>query len=342
MRVRSIIVCAGSLEEGTEHPATSWRSIRPTRSIDNKCAIILRGLRHTVGRRPPTSRNLAGGRSYIGRLRMPKRIDLTGQRFNHLTVIERAGTDRTKQVLWRCVCDCGNETTATTNALRKSRKKSCGCRQGSFQDHTGERFGSLTALECVGRSKDGNPIWLCRCDCGNMHKVTARNLVHGKVKSCGCLKHEGTRTTHGESSSRLYNVWNGMRQRCSNPNNDEWHNYGGRGITVCDEWQDFETFMEWATDNGYDQNAGYGKCSIDRIDPNGDYEPNNCRWVDYKVQGNNRRGCTAITANGKTQTIAEWARESGISPSTIRSRIRSGWEPSRAVTQRTRQEIYHG
>lgn len=239
------------------------------------------------------------------------------------------------------MCDCGNETTATTGTLRRGAKKSCGCRQGGFQDHTGERFNHLTALECVGRANDGNPIWLCRCDCGNLHKVTARNLVHGKVMSCGCINHLGHRT-HGQAHTRLYNVWNGMRQRCSNQNNDEWHNYGGRGIRVCEEWQDFTAFSEWAMGNGYEPDAEYGKCSIDRIDPDGNYEPSNCRWVDYVTQGNNRRGCTSVTANGKTQTIAEWSRETGLSPSTIRSRIRSGWEPARAVTQRTRQEIYHG
>lgn len=272
---------------------------------------------------------------------MPKRIDLTGQRFGHLTVLERAGTGKNHQVLWRCVCDCGNETTATTGTLRRGAKKSCGCRQGGFQDHTGERFNHLTALECVGRANDGNPIWLCRCDCGNLHKATARNLVHGKVMSCGCINHLGHRT-HGQAHTRLYNVWNGMRQRCSNPNNGEWHNYGGRGIKVCKEWNEYESFRKWALSNGYDEDAEYGKCSIDRIDTDGNYEPSNCRWVDYKVQGNNRRGCTSITADGKTQTIAEWARENGLNPSTIRSRIRSGWEPARAVTQRIRREVNHG
>ena len=267
---------------------------------------------------------------------MPKRIDLTGTRFDHLTVLGRIGTNSSKQVVWRCRCDCGNETTATTGTLTMGRKKSCGCKQGGFQDHTGERFGKLTVLECTGRSKDGNPIWLCRCDCGNMHEATARNLVHGKVKSCGCKRHEGTRTTHGEADSRLYNVWNAMKQRCSNPNNTAWHNYGERGIRVCDEWQTFESFKEWAIANGYDESAKYGKCSIDRIDTDGDYTPDNCRWVDYVVQGNNRRDCTSITADGITRTIAEWARENNINPSTIRSRLRAGWEPARAVTQETR------
>ena len=273
---------------------------------------------------------------------MPKRIDLTGQRFGHLTVLDRAGTWKNKQVLWRCVCDCGNETTATTGTLRRGAKKSCGCGQGGFQDHTGETFGYLTVVKCIGRGKDRNPIWLCRCKCGNTCEVTARNLVHGHTKSCGCKRHEGTRTTHGKSSSRLYGVWAGMKRRCLNPNDSEWHNYGGRGISVCDEWLEFEPFQKWAYDNGYDPNARYGECSIDRIDTDGDYSHDNCRWADYITQGNNRRGCTAITVLGETHTITEWGRINGLNPSTIRSRLHDGWEPERAVTQRTRKEIYHG
>lgn len=273
---------------------------------------------------------------------MPRVLDLTGMKFNHLTAIEQVGRDTNGCVLWRCRCDCGNEAIVMASALKNGRKKSCGCRQGSFQDHTGETFGYLTAIRCVGRSNDGNPIWLCRCKCGKLHEATARNLVHGHVKSCGCKRSEGTRTTHGQSDSRLYRVWNGMKQRCMNPNNTEWHNYGGRGISVCDEWMNFEAFRTWAEANGYEPDAKYGKCTIDRIDTDGNYEPNNCRWVDYIVHGNNRRGHTSITVNGESHTIAEWARLNGLNPSTIRSRLHDGWEPERAVTQRTRREIYHG
>lgn len=266
---------------------------------------------------------------------MPRRIDLTGQRFGSLTVVREVGTDSRHQVIWECQCDCGNVTQSTTGALRRGSKKSCGCKQGGFQDHTGEKFNSLTALKCTGRTNDGNPIWLCRCDCGNLHTVSARNLVHGYVKSCGCLRKAGTRTTHGESSSRLYNVWNGMRQRCNNKNNDRWSSYGGRGIKVCQEWEQYEAFRDWAIANGYDESASYGKCTLDRIDVDGDYCPSNCRWVDIVTQCNNTRYNVRISANGKTMTIAEWSRDSGISESTIRSRLADGWEPATAVTERT-------
>lgn len=264
---------------------------------------------------------------------MPKRIDLTGQRFGRLTVVCEAGRDDRQQVVWKCVCDCGAETYSTTGTLRRGNKKSCGCEQGGFRDHTGERFGMLTAIRCIGRGDDRNPIWLCRCDCGNLHQASARNLVHGRVKSCGCLKHTGTRTTHGESHTRLYHVWSNMLRRCYNPNTTGWERYGGRGIRVCDEWHDYTTFRDWAVENGYDGNADYGECTIDRIDVNGDYEPDNCRWADLRTQGNNTRYNRVITVDGVSMSLAEWSRKSGISQSTIRSRLKSGWSPERAVTE---------
>jgi hypothetical protein len=269
---------------------------------------------------------------------MPKRIEITGQKFNMLTAEEYVGRDDEGRALWRFRCDCGNEIVEVGSKVKSGRKKSCGCRQGLFQDHTGEKYNHLTALECVGRAKDGNPLWLCRCDCGNLHTVTARCLVHGQTKSCGCAKRKGSesaraRTKHGKVHSRLYGVWSSMKARCYNPNQKSFHNYGGRGIAVCDEWRDdFGAFQEWALANGYDEHAEYGKCTIDRIDVDGDYEPSNCRWVDNVVQGNNTRACRYITIGGVTKTAKQWAVENGINPETAYTRLGNGWDEVDAVT----------
>lgn len=167
---------------------------------------------------------------------------------------------------------------------------------GQFIDLSGQRFGNLTAIKRVGTQKsDGSSLWLCKCDCGNEKVISSASLRYGSSKSCGCsrLKHlveRPPKRTHGESHTRLYYVWCGMRQRCSDPHNIHYSLYGGRGIRVCKEWQtSFEVFRDWALATGYDVNAPRGQCTIDRIDPDGNYCPENCRWVDAKAQALNKR-----------------------------------------------------
>lgn len=167
------------------------------------------------------------------------------------------------------------------------------------KDLTNNKFGRLTAIIYAGKTKDRHSKWLCRCDCGNEVVVNSNLLTSGHTKSCGCLRKEnvsksrykhGGRKSHNDTE-RLYYVWVEMRSRCNNTKNKEYRFYGGKGIKVCKEWDDYSAFRKWAIENGYDKNADYGKCTIDRIDNNGDYEPKNCRWVSMAVQNKNKGWC---------------------------------------------------
>ena len=176
--------------------------------------------------------------------------------------------------------------------------------------------------------KHNHTYYLCKCICGTEKYVGFDNLITWKTKSCGCLRVETTQKrakVHGKTGTRLYRVWQGIKRRCYNVNEPKYSNYGGRGIIMCDEWKnDYTAFEKWALENGYDKDAEYGKCTIDRIDVDGNYEPNNCQWITSQEQNNNRTTTIKVTYNGKTQSIKKWSDEIGIPYSTIIQRYENG------------------
>jgi len=179
----------------------------------------------------------------------------------------------------------------------------------NFNDLTGQRFGRLTVIKRY-TPKGQKVRWLCKCDCGNEKDIAAYELTSGNTKSCGCLQAEARhrrRNPEGRGT-RLYGVWKAMKQRCRDKNHKGYRLYGARGINVCDEWaNDYMAFHDWAFANGYDPDAPKGKCTLDRINPNGNYEPSNCRWVDMKTQNANRRpfrrGNRYTKAKGESRAI---------------------------------------
>lgn len=198
-------------------------------------------------------------------------------------------------------------------------------------DRTGQRFGRLTVIKEAGRDKHRNVIWKCRCDCGNESYVTTADLK--KTKSCGCWNIDAIiqrNTRHGASKrgsiTKLYKVWAAVKQRCTNPKNKAYKNYGGRGIKLCDEWLEYESFEKWAFENGYAEGL-----QLDRIDNNGSYSPDNCRFVSTLENSHNKRNNVWITIDGKTALAVDWAKEVGVDVEVIRKRLRKGWTPKEAV-----------
>ena len=192
----------------------------------------------------------------------------------------------------------------------------------------GKQFGRLTVVSKTDtKDTHGNYLYFCKCACGNT-KIASGSLVNqGKIKSCGCLRRDiPNRFSHLMSHTREYKIWAEMRKRCLNPNQKTFSYYGGRGIEICKRWGKFENF-----------HSDMGNCpegfTLDRINPDGNYEPSNCRWASVKTQTRNRRQNHLITFNGKTQCLAAWAEEIGITYGALKQRIKRNWSLEKALAR---------
>lgn len=254
--------------------------------------------------------------------------DLVGKRFGKLVVTSLYGKVN-GSYKWNCICDCGNEKVIDGHSLTRGRSKSCGCSAHARKYKIGDKFGYLTIANMPNNLR--NEKVTCICDCGNTVEVFLSNLIKGTTRSCGCKRSffaSQSRCANGESRSILYRKWARMNTRCYNPNTHYYKNYGGRGIKVCDEWRhSYVNFKEWAITHGYSD-----ELTLDRIDVNGNYCPENCRWITMAEQSNNKRTNRFLEVNGERKTLAQWSRETGLDPSLIRWRLENGKSLSECIS----------
>lgn len=214
--------------------------------------------------------------------------------------------------------------------MREKTKRVGDC-MGRLVDLTGRKFDRLTVLSRGKNSNTGCARWVCRCDCGKTVVVLGGSLTGGKTHSCGCYRNENSAnkaTKHGKHELKIYGVWSSMKGRCFCESNKSYKNYGGRGITVCDEWMEFQGFYEWSLTSGYSEGL-----TIERIDVNGDYCPENCKWATRLEQAHNKRNNKFIEYNGEKKCYSEWAHELGGTDGLVSQRIKKGWEVKDAVTE---------
>lgn len=198
------------------------------------------------------------------------------------------------------------------------------------KDETGNVYGRLTVIKRDGCDNSGAAKWLCKCECGKTVSVRGIALRKGTTRSCGCYSaeyHREKTKKFNTDNPRLYRIWNTMKLRCRAKSQQSYKYYGSRGINVCKEWDNFDVFAEWASTHGYADNL-----SLDRIDPSGNYEPDNCRWVTMKEQANNKRTSRWFVFEGKKMTMQQIADKYGIPTSTLFNRLKRGMNIYDAVT----------
>lgn len=217
--------------------------------------------------------------------------ELVGKRFGRLFVIGEGPVRKNRNVCWVCKCDCGKTKIIAGHSLKSGATKSCGClkketlktvnigrKSKRLVDLTGEKFGRWTVIKRAQNGKNGRTMWLCECECGTFRSVQASSLKAKKnmSKSCGCYERDNpSGLSHGGSKTRIYRIWIQIKTRCGNPNWHSYHRYGGRGIKICDKWNNsFESFQKWALKFGYKEHL-----TIDRINNDASYCPENCQWI---------------------------------------------------------------
>lgn len=253
--------------------------------------------------------------------------DLTGVRHNHLTGIRVTRKGGNKEY-WLFKCDCGEEIEVLKRYVLYNDVTRCRKCAGRIGDITGKKWGKLTAVSVV----KGNH-WLFKCDCGNTQEFPASAVMREHTVQCHecklkMLKRNSTK--HNKTDTRLHRIWRAMKSRCNNKNYWAYKWYGAKGVSVCDEWKDdFMTFYNWAMSNGYSENL-----TIDRISCDGNYEPNNCRWISQSEQMQNMSNRVYVTFNGESKTLIGWARFFGIKPWLIYKRYERGL--------RSPEELFNG
>lgn len=268
-------------------------------------------------------------------------LDLTGRRYGKLVVIRRADdyVDRKghKSPVWECKCDCGNTKNIYASKLKSGKVTDCGCEdstkrneKGQFvkgqgiNDISGKKFGKLTVIR-LDKIVNKKSYWYVKCECGNVKSVRSDTLK--KITSCGCDKKKQdlinlhVTNNHELTHHPVYHIWSAMLNRCYSPKNTAYKDYGGRGITVCEEWKDIRNFAKWADESGFvpDKNL-----SIERVDVNGNYCPENCIWIDKKLQARNKRNTIRFTIEGVEKSLSEWSEIYGISHEKVIGRYYRG------------------
>lgn len=274
---------------------------------------------------------------------MKEKMLKVGDTFGNLTICEFLGkihSPKDNHYFYKVKCSCGSETIISGSRLKEKKTKSCKyCnykKTGAKQIdniNLGDKFGKFTVVSNEGQIKkesSNHYYYKVRCECGAEEIVRGSLLKNNKKIMCRLCYAKNSKTyKHGKTNTRLFNIWQSMRDRCNCETSQAYKWYGGRGIKICNEWNnDFMTFYNWSINNGYSNDL-----SIDRIDVNGNYEPSNCRWADKITQANNRRKNRLITYNGETHTLAEWGRITGLNDYNLDNRINKyGWSIEKALT----------
>lgn len=279
---------------------------------------------------------------------MPKINDLTGRRFGRL-VVKSIHDKKHGQFRWLCKCDCGNETIKYKHYLMDDNGiiKSCGCVYlDELKTHIGERKDYLEIVDAVRFGKSARVV--VKCDCGKEKIIQLSQFKNPAVHSCGCKGvkrgNQHSKYKHGLSRTRIYGVYRDMYNRCYNPKDISYKCYGKLGIKICDNWlgdNGFLEFRKWAIETGYDEKAKRGDCTIDRIDVNGNYCPENCRWAGAIEQGNNKKNNNVIEIDGEFKTLSEWCRIYGVkNVQSVDKRLKNGMDAKTALSKPMLKRYY--